>query len=217
MKHHSVEYSDEPDFIARAQGGDREAFRHLVNFYEPRLASYLTHMLGDHESARDLVQETLLAAYRALPGWQPPTMVGTLTEIDDLNDEQRYFKQHPLAPWLYRIATNLALTYLRSQAKATLRQTPFALHAESWELQTQPRSMLDLEDRFATRELLREALSRLSHEDATCLLLRFVEGEHYAEIAAHLGISTEAVRKRVGRGLVTLRTVYRQLDQEVSL
>ncbi|HEY7349949.1 MAG TPA: sigma-70 region 4 domain-containing protein [Ktedonobacterales bacterium] len=59
-------------------------------------------------------------------------------------------------------------------------------------------------------------LNRLSREDAACLLLRFVGGERYAEIAARLGISTEAAHKRVGRGLVTLRAVYRQLDREVS-
>lgn len=66
------------------------------------------------------------------------------------------------------------------------------------------------------RELLREALHCLPQQDATCLLLRFVEGERYSEIAARLGISQEAARKRVTRGLAALRTVYPQLDMEAS-
>lgn len=216
MKQNSVEYSDERGVIVRAQCGDGEAFRQLVNFYEPQLMTYLARMLGDPESARDLVQETLLAAHRALPRWQPPAMSEVLTEADEPSAEQRYLVQHPLAPWLYRIATNRALTYLKNQASISMQHAPFALQAGRAELESQPRSTLDLEERFATRELLREALSHLSREEATCLLMRFVSGERYAEIAARLGISQEAVRKRVGRGLIALRAVYRQLDMEVS-
>jgi RNA polymerase sigma-70 factor (ECF subfamily) len=173
-------------------------------------------MLGDQESARDLVQETLLAAHRALPRWQPPAMPGTLTEGDELSAEQRYLVQHPLEPWLYRIATNLALTYLKSRTKITRNHAPIMLQKGREDLQGQSHSALDLEERFATRELLREALGHLSPEDAACLLLRFVDGERYAEIATRLDISAEAVRKRVGRGLIMLRAVYRQLDREVS-
>lgn len=204
-----VEYSDEPGLIARAQKGDGEAFRLLANFYGPRLSTYLARMLGDQESARDLVQETLLAAYRALPRWQPPAV--SLKGAGEPGVEQRFLLQHPLSPWLYRIATNFALTYLKNRASLSTRSQAGGAH-----FQNQPSSMLDLEERYATRELLREALSRLSPEDATCLLLRFVGGERYAEIAVHLGISKEAARKRVGRGLASLRGVYRQLDMEVS-
>ncbi len=144
-------------------------------------------MLGDQESAHDLVQETLVAAYRALPRWQPPMTSRGSTELDESDVEQRYLVRHPLAPWLYRIATNLALTYLKNRANVTKNTALFALQVR--ESQGQPRSALDLEERYATRELLREALSRLSHEDAACLLLRFVEGEDYAEIAVRLDIS----------------------------
>ncbi len=215
VKQDAIESSDEPGLIALAQRGDEEAFRYLVRFYEPPLAAYLARMLSDQESARDLLQETLLAAYRALPRWQPPAASRPATEADEPGAEQRYLAQHPLAPWLYRIATNLALNFLKSRSRA-MNMAPFALQASRAELAGPHRSMLDLDERFVTRELLREALSHLSREDAACLLLRFVEGERYAEIAARLGISAEAARKRVGRGLTTLRSMYWQLDKEVS-
>lgn len=70
------------------------------------------------------------------------------------------------------------------------------------------------EDRYIVRELLRQALNCLSQEDAACLLLRFVESERYSEIAVRLGMSQEAVRKRVTRSLAVLRTIYHQLDME---
>lgn len=76
---------------------------------------------------------------------------------------------------------------------------------------------MTLEDRYVSHELLHEALSRLSEEDALCLVLRFVAGERYAEIGTTLGLTKEAVRKRIARGLIALRSAYKSLDTEVSL
>lgn len=70
------------------------------------------------------------------------------------------------------------------------------------------------EDRYVVRELLQEALSQLPVDDALCIILRFIAGERYAEIAERLGMTKEAVRKRVTRGLVALRSAYKALDQE---
>ena len=75
---------------------------------------------------------------------------------------------------------------------------------------------VSLEDQFVARELLREALSHLSEEDAACLVLHFVAGERYQEIATRLGLTSEAVRKRVSRALSELRRVYASLDKEAN-
>lgn len=213
MKQKNMAHPGELDLAVRASKGDAEAFRQLVAFYEPRLLAYLSQMLGGQDAAHDLVQETLLAAYRALPRWQPP-LLSRSPAHQDTSDKGSYIEEHPFAPWLYRIATNLALNHLKSLKTArtgasSLQYTKFA--GISLEHVT---SKLSLEDRYVTRELLREALGHLSQEDAACLLLRFVEGEKYSNIAAQLGISQEAARKRVTRGLAALRTIYHQLDRE---
>lgn len=213
MKQENVAYPGELELIARARQGDAEAFGQLVAFYEPKLLAYLTRMLSEQESARDLVQETLLAAYRGLARWQPPAVHAP--SAADSPAEQSYVAEHPLAPWLYRIATNLALNYLKGQPSGPGTASRQWMEPATLNL-TRADPPLSLEDRYITRELLREALSYLSREDATCLLLRFVSGERYADIAARLGMSKEAVRKRVGRGLATLRAVYQRLDMEVS-
>ncbi len=209
MNQQDVELLDELTLIALAVQGKAEAFQRLYTLYAPQVSHYLKQFVGNTESAQDLTQETFLAAYRALPRWQLPSSHASRSEAS--LEEQHYLQEHPLAPWLYRIATNCALNHLKAQAVRSSFSDPQPIRTQQWaEIRATP------EDQYVVRELLRDALNRLSQEDATCLLLRFVEGERYSEIAARLGISQEATRKRVTRGLTALRTIYHQLDMEAS-
>ncbi len=193
--------------IQRAAAGDHAAFRLLVVGYESRLLAYLTHMLGDAEAARDVAQETFLAAYRALPRWRPlEHQPGGGLDFPGGSAEGGGLSL--LSPWLYRIATNRALSLLRSR--------PIMSHSTEAAQHEPAHARHDvLEERVAARELLMAALRQLSEEDAACLVLHFVAGERYGEIGERLGLSSEAVRKRVSRALDALRTAYRALDVEV--
>lgn len=201
--HSELAYEGELSLIHQAAHGDHEAFRSLVISYEARLLTYLTQMLGDPDNARDIAQETFVAIFHALPRWQPPSIT---PEDHDI--------AHPLAPWLYRIATNRALSLLRKQA---VRLRVHSHHFATALRQGQGEVIIQesFEDRYIAHELLREALRHLSEEDAACLVMHFVSGERYAEIAARLGLTSEAVRKRVARALVALRKAYHDLDTEV--
>jgi RNA polymerase sigma-70 factor (ECF subfamily) len=196
MDHAQRDALDEMNLATRAARGDHDAFRLIVLAYEARLVAYLAQMLGDGETARDVAQETFLAAYRALPRWRLPEAATGEPMV-----------AHPLSPWLYRIATNRALSLLRSRPAAAV---PSGARAPAM-----PTAPSQLEERTAARDLLRAALGHLTEEDAACLVLHYVAGERYAEIAARLGLTSEAVRKRVSRGLVVLRAAYRALDVEV--
>lgn len=191
-------HDDELALAARAARGDHAAFGALVREYEPRLLAYLVQMLGDRDAARDAAQETFLAAFRALPRWRPST-------------DARANPDRPLSPWLYRIATNKALSLLRSgSARSAVAATTHTLSEHpSTEATTG-----GFEERYAARELLQGALRHLSEDDAACLVLHYVAGERYSEIAARLGLTSEAVRKRVSRGLKALREAYAALDSE---
>jgi len=184
--------ADELSQIRRAARGDHAAFALLVRRYEARIVTYLRQMVGDADLASDLAQETFLAAYQALPRWQPPPDLAARTT--DL-----------LSPWLYRIATNHAISALRRQAMLARRAPGAPTRASS-----------SLEDAVIGRELLRAALATLDEDDAACLVLHYVAGERYGEIAARLGISSEAVRKRVGRSLSSLRRAYAALETEAQ-
>ncbi len=216
---------EELEWIQRASHGDHEVFRCLVLSYETHLLAYLFRLLGNWEDAHDVAQETFVAAFYALPRWKPMKQTG------DSGAEQREKKVvlaeynteelHPLAPWLYRIATNRALTLLKKRAT----YTSLALSTRGEQLQDeQNASLVDqrergvtLEERYTARELLSKSLRHLSQEDATCLVLRFVFGEQYSEIAAQMGLTKEAVRKRISRGLIALRAAYKALDMEELL
>lgn len=188
----NIASADELSQIRRAALGDHAAFAALVRHYEARIVTYLRQMIGDADLASDLAQETFLAAYQALPRWQPPPETALRTA--DL-----------LSPWLYRIATNQAISLLRRQTISSRRAVT------STEV-----GSASLEDAVIGRELLRAALASLDEDDATCLVLHYVAGERYGEIAMRLGISSEAVRKRVGRALSSLRRAYAALETEAQ-
>jgi RNA polymerase sigma-70 factor (ECF subfamily) len=212
---------EELELVHQVVHGDHEAFRFLVLSYESSLLMYLKGLLGNLEDARDIAQETFVAAFYALPRWKSPIskdMSGDVRgkEIDD-SSGCTYVEAHPLAPWLYRIATNRALTFLKTRsANMNLVLAEFEDQRQTNQKETrisQSVNNMTLEDCYVARELLREALSCLSEEDAVCVVLRFVLKEQYSEIAERLGLTKEAIRKRVARGLVTLRSAYKTLEE----
>jgi RNA polymerase sigma-70 factor, ECF subfamily len=191
----NIASADELSQIRRAATGDHAAFATfatLVRRYEVRIYAYLRQAVGDADLASDLAQETFLAAYQALPRWQP--VAETAARTSDL-----------LSPWLYRIATNHAISVLRRQTISSRRMAITTAQEGS-----------SLEDAVIGRELLRAALATLDEDDAACLALHYVVGERYGEIAARLNISSEAVRKRVGRALSSLRWAYAALETEAQ-
>src|ERR1700731_1320536 len=84
------------DLIARARGGDEEAFRQLVDPYRSALNVHCYRILGSVADAEDALQETLMAAWRGLGGFEGRASVRT---------------------WLYRIATSRCLNMLRSASR----------------------------------------------------------------------------------------------------
>ena len=92
--------------VERARDGDGEAFRQLTDPYRSELQVHCYRMLGSVQDAEDLVQETLLAAWRGSAGTRAGASVRT---------------------WLYRIATNRCLNALRDSSRRAARREPIAL------------------------------------------------------------------------------------------
>jgi RNA polymerase sigma factor (sigma-70 family) len=171
----SVEACHRADGTAVAQARAES----LVLEYQTKLARYLRRMVGDAEVALDLTQDVFLSAYRMLKA-----------------DPERELT----AGWLYRAATNGAISFLRR--KRILRMLPLDREVDrnTWRVDEQSAASVDLQ----------VALSRLPPEQSAALLLTSYAGYSSSEAAAMLGTTSSAVRQRVCRAMRILRTVMRE-------
>lgn len=159
-----------------AAGLAAERVERLVLEHQTKLARYLRRMVGDTEVAVDLAQDAFLAAYRMLK-----------------TDPAR-----PLTPgWLYKTATNLAISHLRRQK--LIRWSPIDSERHGIDLRSDERSAASVD--------LQAALARLGPQQAACVMLTTYAGYTSFEAADILGISADAVRQRVCRAMRTLRAV----------
>lgn len=163
--------------VELARGGDDDAFATLVGRYERKLQRVLVRLIGDHELARDLAQETFWQVYRRL----------------DRFDTARRF-----GPWLFRVGINLALDALRHRGGGpaglghgggSLEVVPGGLEVPDPD--PRPRAELAQEVRFI--------LDRIPPPYRTMLVLRDLEGFSTAEVAAIVGRREATVRWRLAR------------------
>ncbi len=159
----------------------------LVLEYQVKLARYLRRMVGDAEVALDLTQDVFLSAYRMLQA-----------------DPQRELT----SGWLYRAATNAAISFLRR--KKVLRMLPLDRDVDrpstmlrSWRVDEQSAASVDLQ----------AALAQLPTQQSAALLLTSYVGYSSAEAAQILGTTSDAVRQRVCRAMRVLRTVMSEEKQ----
>jgi RNA polymerase sigma-70 factor (TIGR02960 family) len=190
------------ELLQRARAGDREAFTELVAPHRRELQAHCYRMLGSLQDAEDMVQETLLAAWLGLDGFEGRSSVRT---------------------WLYRIATNRCLNHLRSASRRPRPAEPLPAPAPEpsrlgevlW-LQPYPDSMRDgmpdqtpgPEARYESREAISlafvTAVQLLPPNQRAVLLLRDVLGYRARETAELLGLTQDAVTSALKRARATL-------------
>jgi RNA polymerase sigma factor (sigma-70 family) len=167
-----------------------------------KLIHFCARITQDSNVAEDLAQETLLVAWRD---------AHTLRDV------------HLLRPWLFGIARNICLRWLRLQKRdlGYLMQSYPGQGLLQIEMDDELADDFDVEvtlERKELIELLDRALSLLPKETQTVLIQRYVEESPLAEIASHLGTNASAVAMRLQRGKLALRRILRQeLDQEMAL
>ncbi len=183
--------------IEQAQAGDGRAFTELVEPFRRELHVHCYRMLGSLQDAEDVVQETFLAAWRGLGGF-----------------EQRA----SLRAWLYRIATNRSLNVLRQRGRRpvvedTLAVPPPTGYVEPIWLEPYPDVMLpDLapgpearyEQREATQLAFVAGLQQLPERQRAALVLRDALGFRTEEVAAMLEVTPQSVKSALQRARATL-------------
>ena len=179
--------SESADYLEALRSGDQQAFARLVEEHSSSVYQLALRMLHDPQEAEDVLQETFLNAFRALP---------------------RFEGRASLSTWLYRIATNQALMRLR-------RKRPSQISLEE-PLQSEdgdyPRQFIDWcclpEKEFMSEEVrseLRRAVKRLSPALHSVFVLRDLQGLSTRETADILQISESAVKTRLLRARLQLR------------
>jgi len=179
------------ELVARAQGGDIDSFNQLIVRWERPIYALAYRVIGKEEDARDVCQDAFLRAYRALPGFKG---------------------QAKFSSWLYRIALNLCRDWIRHQRRAPVVQLPE--DTEVTELAAARGPVESIEDLVARRELsaiVEEAMSELSEEQRTAIILKEYHGMTFQEIADMQGCPLSTVKTRLYQGLSLLR---RRLEQQ---
>lgn len=165
------------ELIERCRGGDRQAQRELYDRTVERVYRLLLRLANNNrDDAFDLTQDTYLRAF---------------TQID------RFDGRSAFETWLYRIAVNEGLQFLR----AAKRRGRLARAHEPASVDEAPA------DRIGVRLDVDQALGRLEDTDRVILLLRYQEGLDYRAIAAATDVAEGTVASRLNRARKRLRDV----------
>lgn len=170
--------------------GDEDAFAELVGRYRNQITSYIYRMTNDYDGAVDLAQETFVRVYRAA---------------------DRYQTTYAFSTYIYRIATNLAISELRKRKRRRLVSlTGFFQSKDGAEPRefnpADERPLVDSEMVDAERRLaVQRAISTLPEKYRAPLVLRDVDGKSYEEISRILQTSEGTVKSRISRARGFLR------------
>jgi RNA polymerase sigma-70 factor (ECF subfamily) len=174
---------DQRLLLASAQAGDERAFRNLVGPYRRALELHCYRMLGSVQDSEDIVQETLLRAWRGLESFEPRAGIQS---------------------WLYRIATNACLDELERRPR---RPQPIQPHPDT-PIDEAAAPTYDPAARYALREglelALLSAIQQLPGRQRAVLILRDVLGWTSPEVADLLGSTGAAVNSALQRARVTV-------------
>jgi RNA polymerase sigma-70 factor, ECF subfamily len=180
----------EAALVSMAKLGDRDAFVELSKLHSDRLLRKIYHITRNWHDAEDALQDAMLRAFSHLKDFQEKSGFST---------------------WLTRIAINSALMILRKKRRCS--EIPFDGTDDSgdtYECWTVKSPAENPESRLARKEreeLLRDAILQLPQVFREVVELRQARGYSVIEIAQALGISVPAVKSRLLRAKLTLRTV----------
>jgi RNA polymerase sigma-70 factor, ECF subfamily len=170
-------------YIARAQAGDREAFRKLVERHQRRAFAIALSLVRDENDARELVQDAFLRVYKGLGSFQGGSSFFT---------------------WLYRIITNLSIDLIRKPSHKNTELDESRLEVEEDQESLFPFLSRvegsDPVDAVRRREIgarLTDALDALPSYHRGVIIMREIEGLSYEEMAQAMGVSKGTIMSRL--------------------
>ena len=168
--------------IERCRQGDLGAFEEIYRAHSRRIYGVLVRMLGNQTDAEDMLQDVFLAAHRKLESFRGESALGT---------------------WLYRLAVNLCLDYLRSRTGRAIQMTDVIADEPSLPDAASHR----LAERTVTKMDLERALAQLPEGCRAAFVLHDVQGLEHREVGEVLGIAEGTSKSQVHKARLRLRTL----------
>ena len=163
--------------IRLCQDGDRDAFRHLVERYKDTLYGTAFLMTGDRAVAEEQVQEALLSAWRGI---------------------RRFETGRPFKPWVVRILVNGVVSQRRGRSVSV---APL----DEADREDDSSDVVESVMASARRQMVRNALARLSPQHRQVVVLRYFADLTVPEVALSVGVREGTVKSRLHRALGRLR------------
>jgi RNA polymerase sigma-70 factor (ECF subfamily) len=175
-----MEPASDEELMSQVQAGDERAFTLVVERYQDRIMNYLTRLTGDRARAEDMAQEAFIKLF---------------TCADHYNHDGK------LGAYLYRIATNVTVSYLRREQRRRLLGAVFFTSGNGGDPQNPQSEVLNGE----RHRMLARAIEQLPVRYRVPLVLHEIEGLPYDEVADITGMRTGTVKSRISRGRDALR------------
>jgi len=177
------------ELIDATKNGDESAFTEIVARYKSPITNYLYRFLNNYEDAVDLAQETFVRVYFAI---------------------DRYHTQFAFSTYIYRIATNLAISEIRRRKRRRLFSISGILagdkdEATEFEIPDE-RSLPETELLDSERDRqIAKAIAALPEKYRIPIILRDVQGRSYEEVSAVMDLGLGTTKSRISRGRALLK------------
>jgi len=172
-------FEREAELVRAAQQGDRDAFKKIYEAYRDRVYSLIFYAVGDSREAEDLLQTVFLGVYRGLDRFRFESALGT---------------------WIYRVALNVCHNHRRRRRRSVPLEAILGSAAET-DRRPVPEELHALAEK---RLILQQALFAMPRPQREVVVLKYVEGLSYEEIAQVLGCAPGTVASRLNRALSAL-------------
>lgn len=192
----ALESLSDEELFRRYQGGDEQAFRAIVDRYDPLIKGFLHKRLKDDERVQDLAQDTFLRVHRA---------------------RERYDAGRKFSTWIYTIANNLLKNEYRNRSRK--RETNFSdLRKQQMSPSGSAPRPVEFEsdrpdpERVTYRRELRDAIdsaiAQMEEHHRVPFVMREVEDRTYEEISRAIGVPVGTVKSRLFRARTSFQTLF---------